>query len=74
MSKIALYNLLKKIPNATDEEAKEAVADLVSLKEAAPKLDIKDMVTKTDLMELENRLTWKMVAISLAMIGIIKYL
>ena len=64
MSDIALYNVLKKV-GATHEEAEQAVADIASSKEVP---------TTTDLAKLENRLTWKMVAVGLAVIGIIKYL
>ena len=45
MSDIALYNLLKRIPNATDEEVEKAVADVAKSKE---------MVTKADLAELKS--------------------
>ena len=34
MSEIALYNLLRKIPDATDDEAKEAIADIASSNQA----------------------------------------
>ena len=40
MREIALYNLLKRIPDATDEEVKEVVADVASAKEVATKMDI----------------------------------
>ena len=38
MSDIALYNALRKIPDVSDDEAKEAVADIASSKETAPRL------------------------------------
>ena len=47
MSDIALYNLLKRIPNSTDEEVEKAVADVAKSKE---------VVTKADLAELKSEL------------------
>ena len=43
MPKIALYNLLKRIPDVPDDEAKEAVADVASSKKVATKLDIAEL-------------------------------
>ena len=60
MSEIALYNTLRKIPEVSDAEAKEAVADIASSKEMATKADIKDMATKADLANLETRVIEKM--------------
>ncbi len=85
MSEIALYNTLRKIPEVSDDEAKEAVADVASSKEVATKADIielkaetkadiKDMATKADIANLETRMTWKLIGIGLAIVGIIKYL
>ena len=85
MNNIALYNTIRKIPKVTDNEAKEAIADVASSKKTATKVDIKDMATKTDIVKLEGfikeaiakqdaRLTWRMVVIGLAIVGIIKYL
>ena len=51
MSGIALYNTLRKIPEVSEAEAKEAVADVASSKEVA---------TKADLENLETRLIEKM--------------
>ncbi|MXX98313.1 MAG: hypothetical protein F4Y58_00170 [Gammaproteobacteria bacterium] len=59
MSEIVLYNLLKRIPEATDDEVKEVVADVASTK---------DVVTKTDLAEVKadvNAIKW-MVGLLLA--------
>lgn len=64
MSEIALYNTLRKIPDVSDDEAKEAIADVASSKDVATKTDIKelkaetkadvkDMATKTDIAELK---------------------
>ena len=53
MSDITLYNLLKRIPDATDEEVQRAVADVANSADVATKADIKDMATKTDIAELK---------------------
>ena len=89
MNNIALYNTLRKIPEVSDKEAKEAIADVANSKEVATKADIKDMATKADLeiglakqegsikeaiAKQEAQLTWRMVVIGLAIVGIIKYL
>ena len=82
MSEIALYNTLRKIDGVSDDEAKEAVANIASSQEVATKSDIKDMATKADLKaglaELETRLVKQMygaVAIILAGVGLmIKFL
>jgi len=85
MSEIALYDTLRKIPEVSDAEAKEAVADIASVKEMATKADIKDMATKVDIVkiekiiaELEAKLTRQMyaaVGIILAGVGLmIKFL
>ena len=50
MSDIALCDLLKRIPNATDEEVEKAIADVAKSKE---------MVTKADLAELKSELLEK---------------
>ena len=43
MSEIALYNLLKRIPDATDEEVEKAVADVAKKEEVATKSDLERM-------------------------------
>ena len=53
MSEIALYDTLRKIPEVSDEEAKQAVADIANSREVATKADIKDMATKADIAELK---------------------
>ena len=40
MSEIALYNLLKRIPHATDGEIEKAVSEVARSKNVATKLDI----------------------------------
>ena len=78
MTEIALYDTLRKIPDVSDAEAKEAVAGVASSREMATKADIKDMATKTDLANLETRLTQRIyaaVGIVLAGVGLmIKFL
>ena len=51
MTGIALYNALRKIPELSDAEAKEAIANIAASKEVA---------TKVDLAELETRLMGEM--------------
>ena len=64
MTEIALYNTLRKIPEVSDNEAKEAVADIANSKQVATKsdikdlkvtaqADIKDMATKADIAEVK---------------------
>ena len=55
MSEIALYNLLKRIPDVSDDEAKEAVADVVSAKDVATKSDIAALkvATQSDIAALK---------------------
>ena len=85
MSEIALYNILRRVPDTTDNEAKDAVADIANSKEVSTKADIKEMATKSDLAELKSELIEKiadakhtmivwMIGIGLAIIGVIKYL
>ena len=65
MSEIALYNLLKRIPEATDYEVEKAVSDVASSK---------DVATKSDLAELETRLVKQMYAVAgivIAAVGLI---
>ena len=80
MTEIALYDTLRKIPDVSDTEAREAVANIASSQEVATKSDIKDMATKadiaevkTEIAELETRLVKQMygaVAIILAGVGL----
>ena len=85
MSKIALYNLLKRIPDATNDEVEKAVAYVASSRDVATEADIKDMATKgdikdmkhyidTSIAQLETRMTWKMVVLGIAIVGFVKYL
>ena len=52
MSEITLYNTLRKIDGVTEAEAKEAVTEITSSK---------DVATKTDIAELKETLTWRIV-------------
>ena len=83
MTEIALYNTLRKIPEVSDDEAKEAVADVASSKEVTTKADITEV--KADIKDMRHyldaaiakqdaRLTWQMVVLGIAIIGVIKYL
>ena len=54
MTEIALYDTLRKIPEVSDAEAKEAVNDIASAREVATKVDIV-RVEKT-IAELETKI------------------
>ena len=79
MSEIALYNTLRKIDGVSDDEAKEAVANIVSSQEVATKSDLKTEIAKLEtrliekIAQQEARMTWKMIALGVAIVGIIKY-
>ena len=60
MSRIALYNILRKIPGVSDNEAEEAVDAITRSKEVATNADVKGMATKTDIAELKTRLIAEM--------------
>ena len=74
MSEIALYDLLKRIPDVSNDEAKEAVADVANARDVATKSDIAELkaatksdiaelkaATKSDIAELKEELTWRLV-------------
>ena len=69
MTEIALYNTLRKIPEVSDDEAREAVAGVASLKEVATKVDIV-RVEKT-IAELETKLTKLIYAVVAINTGVI---
>ena len=83
MSAIALYNALTKL-GLEHDEAKEAVADVVNSKKVATKSDMKNMATKTDIVELKGdireiraelkHMRWLIVIVVGIAVGIIKYL
>ena len=58
MSEIALYNLLKRIPDATDGEVEKAIADVASTREVAAKDYIDAVIAK-----LEACITWRLVIV-----------
>ena len=55
MSEIALYNTLRKINGVSDDEAKEAVADIANSKDVATKVDLKEGLAelKADIRALK---------------------
>ena len=79
MPGIALYNTLKKIDGVSDNEAKEAVENIASSQEVATKSDLKTEIAKLEtrliekIAQQEARMTWKMIALGVAIVGIIKY-
>ena len=75
MSEIALYNTLRKIDGVSDDEAKEAVANIASSQEVATKSDLAKLETRLieKIAQQEARMTWKMIALGVAIVGIIKY-
>ena len=66
MSGIALYNLLKRIPDTTDDEVEKAVVDVVSSKDVATKADIKAEVERMGRVMI----MW-MVGVGIAIVGIL---
>ena len=49
MNAIEIYDVLKHIPNVRDEQAR-------SMADTMAKVDTKELATKADLQELENRM------------------
>ncbi len=80
MTEIALYNTLRKIPEVSDDEAKEAVADIANSKEVVTKADLKAEIVRVEktIAELETKLTRQMYAtagVIIAAVGLmIKFL
>ena len=80
MSGIALYNTLRKIPEVSEAEAKEAVVDIMSSKEVATKADVAELQAeiKADIARLEIKLTKQMYVVAgiiIAAVGLmIKFL
>ena len=79
MSDIALYNALRKIPEVSEAEAKEAVADVASSKEVATKSDIvrvEAAIAKQDakIERMGRQIIMWVVVVGLAVVGLIKYL
>ena len=61
MSERVLYSLLKRIPDATDEEVNAVVSDVASASQVATKSDIAELKTaaKLDIVELKAELNTK---------------
>ncbi len=66
MTYIALYNTLRKIPDVSDTEAKEAVADIANSKEVVTKADL-----KAEIARLETKLTKLIYAVVAINTGVI---
>ncbi len=72
---IALYEALKKIPDLSDDEAKEVVTDIVNSKDVATKMDI--VRVESAIAEVKTELKymrWLIVVVVGIAVGIIKYL
>ena len=67
MPGIALYNALRKIPEISDAEAKEAVADIMGSKEVATKSDIAEI--KTAMVELKAEILKQQLGIAILIIA-----
>ena len=86
MSEITLYNTLRKIPDVSDAEAKEAVAHVASSKDVATKIDITELKAETkadiagvksDIREIRTELKylqWLIIIVVSIAVGVIKYL
>ena len=79
MTEIALYNALRKIPEVSDTEAKEVIADIVSSKDVATEADIAELKgeLKGDIREIRTELKylrWLIVIVVGIAVGIVKYL
>ena len=69
MSNMALYNLLKHIPDATNDEVEKAIADVASSKEMATKLDIAEI--KTAMAELKSHILMAIIAaVGVILVGV----
>ena len=69
MTEIALYNLLRQIPDTTDDEVEKVVADVTSSREMATKADL-----KSEIANLETKLTDRIYAVAeviIAAVGLI---
>ena len=73
MSDIALYNTLRKIPDVSDDEAKEAVADVASSREVATRADIAELKgeLKSDIERMGRIMIMWMVGVGVAVAGIV---
>ena len=73
MSDIALYNTLRKIPDVSDDEAKEAVADIASSREVATRAHIAELKgeLKSDIERMGRVMIMWMVGVGVAVAGIV---
>ena len=69
MSEIALYKILRQIPDVSDDEVERAVADVANTKDVATKADIAEL--KTEMYRLNNRTIMWMVGVGIAVAGIV---
>ena len=67
MSNIDIYQVLRKIPNVSDDEAKHAADLMAGVDQAATKADLGALqaATKADLLALEARLEAKMIKLAI---------
>ena len=69
MSDIGLYNVLKRIPDTTDDEIEKAVADVASSKDVATKADISDIKIALAKLETEFKyLRWALLPLNVAIL------
>ena len=71
MSRIALYNILRKIPGVSDNEAEEAVDAITRSKDVATKADAKEMATKRSIERTGRIIIMWIIGVGLAEAGII---
>ena len=67
MSSIDIYRVLRKIPNVSDNEAKQAAEFMASGGQATTEADLGafQAITKADLIALEARLEAKMIKLAI---------
>jgi len=67
MSSIDIYRVLRKIPNVSDDEAKQAAESMVINDQAITETDLGafQAITKADLIALEARLEAKMIKLAI---------
>ena len=66
MSSIDIYRVLRKIPNVSDDEAKQAAELMAGVDQATTEADLSafQAATKADLIALETRLEAKMLKLA----------
>ena len=67
MSSIDIYRVLRKIPNVSDDEAKQAAELMSGVDQATTEADLSafQAATKADLIALEARLEVKMIKLAI---------